>query len=111
MKKHHIAGPAAGLTTFVAANQTVDTVREHIFLSAHEFISHAGLLRYSLAACVLTAVAAGIVKWRQVCKARGHAIVRHARPKPQPFHRALFHHARRTMPSGIGRAIARKLGH
>lgn len=50
LKGHHkVFGPVAG---FIVADKTIDTVREHVFLVAHEWVSHHGYLWLTLAGCL-----------------------------------------------------------
>lgn len=48
MKIPHHVKTASPFVAWIGANQTIETIREHFFLSAHEFLSHAKLLYISL---------------------------------------------------------------
>jgi hypothetical protein len=55
---YKVSGPITG---FIIADKTIDTLREHFFLAAHEWLSHAKLLGYSLPATGVVALLAFFV--------------------------------------------------
>lgn len=47
------------------ADHTVDMIREHFFLAAHEFIAHEHLLFYSLSAAATIGIMVSVVRKRK----------------------------------------------
>lgn len=60
--RHKVGGAYVG--SFIVADKTIDTVREHFFLAAHEWLTHSHLLPYSLATVGAVTVA-GVIWHRR----------------------------------------------